>query len=421
MNKASRFIFKSYAFDNTKKTATFVYRIDDKEFQERYIFDFDFVEYDAKTLDRALQNLFFIAGISYYKAFLPTEIIIEQGNIDQHTADFLNNLYQKGLGEFFYVNNLDPNYKFSFPINSTIETLNSTGGGTLVALGGGKDSLVSIEILQKAERPITTWSLGHKQQLLPLVESIGLPHIWVNRQIDPYLTTGQAPYNGHVPISAIFAGVGTIVAILNGKQDVVMSNEASADEPTLNYRGVEINHQYSKSSDFEISYQQLLAHCFGTSPRYFSLLRPFSEVQIAKLFAPSFDKYKSVFSSCNKAFRQNETSLFWCGKCPKCAFIFLALTPFVDKTALQNIFESKNLLLDPTLKDAYRQLLGLVDRKPLECVGTIKECRWAMDQAKTIYPELNELFVYPRVENFDPQALYRHSLPEDIVPLLPYS
>ena len=44
--------------------------------------------------------------------------------------------------------------------------------------------------------------------------------------------------NGHVPISAIISSVGVIVAILTGRRDVVVSNEQTANEPTLKYKGV---------------------------------------------------------------------------------------------------------------------------------------------------------------------------------------
>jgi len=419
MNKANNFTFKNYSFSKVNKKAIFTYNVDGQEFHETYTFGLDFVSFSTKALDRALQNLFFLAGISYYKAFLPKNISVEKGKIDYPLSQFLSKTYQRGLGEFFYVNNLDPNFTIAFPTNT--ETIPSTivsGTGQLIAVGGGKDSLVSIESLRN-KLSITTWSVGHKKQLQPLVETIGLPHFWIERHIDSFLIAGRAPYIGHVPISAIIAGVGTVVAILSGKQDVVMSNESSADEPTLQYRGTAINHQYSKSSVFEKDYQSVLSKHFGNSLRYYSFLRPYSELQITELFATHFEKYKSTFGSCNKAFRQNEDHLFWCGKCPKCAFVFLMLSPFVNNTAVQKLFGGKNLLLNPKLHSTYEELLGITEYKPLECIGTIKECRWAMDKAKENYPTLKKSFDYPKVVDFNTKALHQNSIPEDVVHLLP--
>ncbi len=420
MSKYQTFTFRRYHFDQQQKKLELYYAYDDDlQFCETYTFDFGFVDYDEAVLDRALQMLFLVAGVSYYKAFVAPEIAVETGEIDTELAGFLSQTYQQGLGEFFYVNQLDPRTVVSFPVMAAdFEPLIQPGtAGQLVGVGGGKDSLVSIELLRKHDPELTTWSLNHRPQLTPLVERIGLPHYWVERQWDPQLLTlkdDPAAYNGHVPISAIFACVGTIVAILSGKRDVIVSNEHSANEPTLEYQGVAINHQYSKSLAFEQSYQTLLQHSFGDSLHYFSFLRPLSELRIAELFAQiGFEKYKAVFSSCNRAFVHSSRALFWDGTCPKCAFVFLALTPFIDRTKLETLFDGKNLLLDPGLDDTYRQLLGIAGDKPLECVGEIKESRAAMRLAQQRYPEL-EKYTFELPEDYDYRQLAPHSMPPEV-------
>lgn len=398
----SQFIFESYQFDAATKALDLHYAIDDTyTFTERYIFDFPFVDYDAATLDRAIQNLFFIAGVSYYKTTLPGEIVVKTGQLDEASANFFAKTWQKGLGEFFFANDLDPNTPIVFPSTSETRTpLTATvADGMLVGIGGGKDSLVSVELLR--DQPgLSTWSVGHARQLAPLVERIDLPHYSVERIWDPQLVTLNAQpgiRNGHVPISAILACVGTVACILSGKRDVVVSNEASADEPTLTYRGVDINHQYSKSSEFERDYQAQLSRDFGDTLRYYSLLRPLSELRISEIFAQvGVGKYAGVFSSCNRAFTHTQTELSWCGNCPKCAFVFLALSPFIRREQLEGIFGGKNLLLDPGLEPVYLRLLGIEGDKPLECVGEIKESRMAMHLAQEHYPELSKYeFVLP--------------------------
>jgi hypothetical protein len=388
------------------------------DFTESYIFDFDFTAYDNSALDRACQLLFFMAGVSYYKAYLSSEIYLEVGELDQETANFLSKTYERGLGEFFYVNQLDPHTPIKFPGNhAKLSPISDrwTQSGQLVGIGGGKDSLVSVELLRQYQHGIVTWSVGHRPQLEPLVKQIGLPHLWVERTWDRALLehNTKGAYNGHVPISAILACVGAVVSVLSGYQDIVMSNEQSANEPTLRYQGVEINHQYSKSLEFETDFQSILSHLFGENIRYYSLLRPFSEVYIAQLFSQiGFNKYKGVFSSCNQAYAHESNHMFWCGKCPKCAFIFLALTPFVDRAALESLWHGKNLLLDPNLEVTYRQLLGIEGDKPLDCVGEIKETRAAMRLAQAKYPELHK-FQFKLPDNYDYKALGLHSMPND--------
>lgn len=419
----SQFIFESYRFDPAAKTLDLNYTIDTRySFTERYVFNFPFVSYDAAVLDRAVQNLFFMAGVSYYKTLLPDEIVIKAGQLDEAAATFLAKTWQKGLGEFFYLNQLDPNTPIAFPSNvSERPILAATqNNGMMIGIGGGKDSLVSLELLR--EQPdVSTWSVGHERQLAPLIEEIDLPHSSVERIWDPQLVSlSDQPgvMNGHVPISAILACVGTVTAILSGKRDVVVSNEASADEPTLTYQNVAINHQYSKSSEFERDYQAQLQRDFGDSLRYYSLLRPLTELRISEIFAQiGLGKYSGVFSSCNRAFTHKQTEMSWCGNCPKCAFVFLALSPFVRREQLEEIFGGKNLLLDPALEPVYEGLLGIEGDKPLDCVGEIKESRMAMQLAKEHYPELNTYeFVLPI--GYDFRELKDAPMPAEIRSLL---
>jgi hypothetical protein len=422
MSEYKQFIFKRYSFDRQSGRLELYYGYDDAlEFCERYDFSFDFADYDAAVLDRALQLLFFVAGVSYYKAYLAPEIAVQSGQIDQALASFLSKTYQKGLGEFFYVNGLDPQTRVEFPVNSEgLPVLAAAAPDSkIVGLGGGKDSLLSVELL-KDQPQLATWSLNHRSQLEPLVERVGLPHLWVGREWDPQLQelNRQGALNGHVPISAIFACVGSVVAILAGYRDSVVSNESSASDPTLVYNGVAINHQYSKSLEFEQDFQACLEHNFGASLRYYSFLRPFTELRIAELFAErAFNKYKDVFSSCNRAFTHDQHHMFWCGECAKCAFVYLILAPFLPEDELQALWGGKNLLLDPALEGKYRQLLGIEGDKPLDCVGEVKEARAAMRLNQQKYPELNK-YVFDLPDDYDYKVWSPNSLPAEVFEVL---
>ncbi len=424
MSKYTTFVFSSYEFSRDTGELALHYAYDSTlQFTERFRFDFEFSHYDEHALDVAIQHLFFIAGISYYKMYLASEIKIDAGNIDQELKEFLENTYQKGLGEFFYVNNLDPKFPIVFPQTNTqvYEPMEVSSEGLLVGIGGGKDSLVSVELLRNAGLDIATWSLNHKPQLKPLIQRVGLQHFWVERVLDSKIVELNKldAFNGHVPISALFAAVGTVVGILTGRRDNIVSNEQSANEPTLVYREVAINHQYSKSQEFERQYQQLLRARFGDTQRYYSLLRPLSELRIAEIFANiGFAKYHDVFSSCNRAFTHESHHMFWDGTCAKCAFIFLVLTPFIPRSELETLFSGKNLLLDRTLEPTYRQLLGIEGEKPLECVGEIKESRAAMQQAFATYPELKEIYKFSLPEDFDWRSVASHEIPAEIYDIL---
>ncbi len=419
MSKYSKFIFKDYKFDKNTKELNLRYSYDDNlELTETYKFDFEFIDYDVKELDQALQLLFFMAGVSYYKMYLVQEIEIRKGKLDNELAEFFSDTYLKGLRELFYVNKLDINFDINFPHNTDqIEklNLNTNSSGQFVSIGGGKDSLVSAEILRDQPK-VATWSLSHMSQLEPLINKIGLKHYWVERTIDNKISelNKADAYNGHVPFSAILSCVGLVVCILTGFKDNVMSNEDSANEATLEVNGLPVNHQYSKSIEYEEKYQKVISKLFGNSYRYYSLLRSLSEINIAEIFAKNyFNKYKEVFSSCNRAFTQIQDKMIWCSKCSKCAFIFLALTPFINRAELENIWGGKNLLLDSSLEPIYKQLIGIEGEKPLDCVGEIKESRKAMRLAQSIYPELKKYDFY-LPNDYDYKKLHKNLLPPDI-------
>jgi hypothetical protein len=425
-NRYKQFIFERYDFNRDAKTLNLYYSLDGElAFNESYHFDFDFVDYDEAVLDRAAAALFLIAGSSYYKTYIPREIVVKGIQIDHFMAKFFTKTYQRGLGEFWFVNKLDPRTPVVFPTTTDEEVAplpsSKAGNGMLVGIGGGKDSLVSIELLRGQQDNIATWSVGHRPQLTPLVERMGFPHYWVERTWDRQLleVTKDGALNGHIPISGIIGCVGIITAVLAGKRDVVVSNEQSANEPDFEYEGVEINHQYSKSQEYENDFQQLLKHLFADQLRYYSFLRPLSELRIAELFSTiAFDTYKDVFSSCNRAFIHTSQSISWCGTCPKCAFTFLMLTPFIEREKLESLWSGKNLLLDPNLQVTYRQLLGIEGGKPLDCVGEIKESRSAMQLAQETYPELKDIYHFELPEGYDFRAIHGHHMPADIFELL---
>ena len=154
--------------------------------------------------------------------------------------------------------------------------------------------------------------------------------------------------------------------------DAALSNERSANVGNTEKDGRIVNHQWSKSLEFEKAFRRLTVSVLPDF-RYFSLLRPLSELAIASLFSET-EKYDSVFTSCNKAFRLDESKRLdrWCADCDKCRFVFLALAPFMEKERLVSIF-GKNLLNDASQIDGYEELLGLRAFKPFECVGEVIE------------------------------------------------
>lgn len=336
-----------------------------------------------KAVDHALRLLHLIAGVSYFKTAVPKEIRIDSYGIDVPTARLLESIYENGLGEFAYRNGLSLRGKIKFPVqapNSPAAPALGLHEGALVAIGGGKDSLVSIETLRASEIEQTLCWVGNSPLIQACAEKTLLPCINVERKLAPglFALNQRGALNGHIPVTAVNSAILVLVAMLRGVDQVVFSNEASASYGSLIPGTGEVNHQWSKGWEFERQFAAHLKHYLAEDFYYYSLLRPYSELAIAKQFARS-DKYDAHFSSCNRNFHLlgDKPAQRWCGVCPKCHFVFLALAPFMPKPRLMAIF-GRNLLDDIDLAPAFDALLEYGDHKPFECVGEGRESRAAM-------------------------------------------
>ena len=424
------FVFENYKIDTQVKKIYLSYSFDSKiHFTEELELEFDFVkDYSRQALDNAIIGLWIMAGISYFKAVLPTNIQFKKGGISERQKYFFEKTYRLGLGVFFYENNICPREKMNFPILSkgnsekcfTSEKIPGLFG-SIVPIGGGKDSLVTAEILKKSGEDIEAWTVGDRILLNNCCEKIGVSQLKIIRKIDPQIfnLNEKGALNGHIPISAILSFLSVITAILRGKKNVVFSNESSANEANLEFHGMQINHQYSKTLEFEKDFQSYVRDFISPDINYFSFLRPLSELKIAEIFCVNFfEKYRSIFSSCNRNFyitkTESRTTNFeprtWCGICPKCVFVFAIFSPFLDREKLICLF-GKNLFEDVHLEVSFNALLGVFGNKPFECVGEIAEVRKAISMSKKTgdWPELDK-FNFLELD-YDYEQFSEHAMP----------
>ncbi len=376
------FVFDDYHYEPATSTLSLCYRFSEgPRFEERLIFDLTprpLCPAADQVLNRIFRLIFLMSGISYYKTFIPKLLTCRPFALDEVTAGFLHKFYENGLAEFAFRNNLSLRGHFSIRASSTPATSAITldlPRRTCVPVGGGKDSIVTIECLKHGGEPLLLFSLGDAKPINDCIAAANLPFVRVRRQLDGGLfeLNRAGALNGHVPITGILSAVALACAVLSGCDAIAMSNEHSASAPNLTVGGVKINHQFSKSLEFESDFAEYVSRTISPSISYFSLLRPFSEIEIARRFS-RYREYFPIFRSCNTAFRQSraERGQHWCGDCPKCRFVFLALAPFVAKTALIAIF-GRNLLDDQAQRDGFAELCGLREHKPFECVGETSE------------------------------------------------
>ncbi|NND55768.1 MAG: UDP-N-acetylmuramoyl-L-alanine--D-glutamate ligase [Xanthomonadales bacterium] len=390
--KADCFRFLACSYDPESGIARLSYSFDDgPELVEKIVFPHAPWPPEASrqaVFKRALELLHLVAGVSYYKAGLCRKIEVQNTRSLAGLESFLTELYVHGLGELGYVNEVNIAERVHFPRSSL--PADEMGDAArplilpkraLVAMGGGKDSLVGLDRVQGAGLEVMPICVGSSNLIKSTVKSAALPLLQVGRQLAPELAAMNraGAWNGHVPVTAINSAILLCAAVLYGFRYVVFSNERSADEATLvTPQGIEVNHQYSKSSAFESAFRAVIAAQVSPDIEYFSILRPFSELGVVQRFS-AMKKFHPVFSSCNRNFHLEGPRVQgrWCLNCPKCRFAALSLAVFLPPEEVIAI-QGGDLLNDPDQEQGFRALCGLGRDKPFECVGEAGESRAAL-------------------------------------------
>lgn len=343
----------------------------------------------ANIESRCLEGLVFHIGlielISYWKSVCAPTVRVRDFQLSEPQQQWWKKLYWNGLGEFFYQNTIqsdeDSFLNFVFddetPLADTLTYPQVPAcDTTIVPIGGGKDSVVTLESLKAAHRSIVPFIINPRGATLDCARIAGFPNtediVVLQREIDPMLLelNAQGYLNGHTPFSAMLAFYSLVVAYCTGIRDVALSNESSANEPTI--PGTHINHQYSKSLEFELDFRSYVAQYMNDVAHYYSHLRSMTELQIAEQFA-KHPAYFPVFKSCNAGSKQN----IWCCNCSKCLFAYIILSPFIPKETMVSIF-GEDLLDKPSMKQYFDELTGIAEVKPFECVGTVDEVNIAL-------------------------------------------
>ncbi|GAB3154458.1 UDP-N-acetyl-alpha-D-muramoyl-L-alanyl-L-glutamat e epimerase [Micromonospora sonneratiae] len=383
LRQMDAFNFPSHSVDLATGEASFDYALTgpggEVRFTEVITFPLPASRPDDTTLatfGRVLELLHLVAGVSYYKAAAPRRLVLPKP-LGEAAVALVTAIYTKGLAEYAFRNDLPyvlelvpevPAGEVAIPA-----AYDNSARRPLSAVGGGKDSIVSLEALRAAGLDPVPFSVNPNRVIVAVNEASGLSPLAARRRIDPALfeLNAAGARNGHIPVTAINSLIAVATSVLHGLGPVVMSNERSASDPNLVWNGHEINHQWSKGVEAEGLLRAALAGHAGLTEPYFSLLRQLSELHIARLFA-RHTRYDNVVTSCNAAFKLHNATARWCGNCPKCRFVFLALAPFMPRERLAGIFGA-DLLADPAQVPGYLELLGIDAHKPFECVGEVEE------------------------------------------------
>lgn len=348
--------------------------------------EFNFKNINSKMVKNIVFNIGMIESISYFKATCSPHFCIKCGKLDCFQENWFKKLFYLGLGEFRYINNIKVKKEelvefISMGEKIEVEENQSVSSGIIIPVGGGKDSNVTLDLLKDYKKDSLVFLIGSKNVSLDCAKEAGYTDnqiIEIKRIIDKNLLdlNKKGFLNGHTPFSAIVAFISYLVSYLLDKKYIALSNEDSANES--NVEGDNINHQYSKTIEFENDFREYANKYLKAKVEYFSMLRPISELQIAMLFS-KIEKYHKIFKSCNVGSKSEPW--VWCCDCPKCLFVFIILSPFLYKQRIIDIF-GEDLFEKENLLKTFIELCGYSENKPFECVGTYDEIRFAV--TKTI-------------------------------------
>jgi hypothetical protein len=387
------FYIERFEFDRTSLIARFYYSFDHRvEFVEEIDFRADGFsvrdDADDAVIETFLWHISIALGISYYKLSPTTHIVVMSGALDTDMEIFWNKFYTHGLGEFFYRNDIDPRGLALFSSDSAVTYQShsiTTSERAIVPVGGGKDSIVTIERIRASRVPMDLFTFGKDNPIYADTARLSeQDRLIVKRTLSPTLfeMNHAGYYNGHVPITGVISFVLTLVAYLYDYRYIVFSNEQSSNFGNLEFHGMSVNHQYSKSLEFEDDFRQYTKRYMTSDIEYFSMMRPYYEINIITQFA-IYQQYFGVFTSCNTNFtitRTHEKEGRWCRKCPKCAFVWACLHPHITHEEIVSIFHG-DMYEDTSLIPLFRELAGVDGHKPFECVGTNEEILWSMHES----------------------------------------
>jgi 7-cyano-7-deazaguanine synthase in queuosine biosynthesis len=345
---------------------------------------------DDPAVAGALDLLALTTSVSYLKATLPARVELLGRPVGPAARSMLAGLLSDGLAELALRNRLGR-------LDGEFTLIDGDGGaharphgsrvnraraqpvrpGTLVTVGGGKDSALTLALAARNDPDALAVTINPRAPMERTAAWAGVGLVRVERQLDRQILelNARGAINGHVPITAIVTSAAVLAATVMGRGTVLVSNERSADAPTRIVDGWAVNHQYSKSADFQRLLDAALVES-ATATQVVSFLRPLSEIAIARGVARQPGLIATV-TSCNAAYALDGHGDGWCGRCDKCRFVQLVLAPFTGREALTAAL-GFDALADPDQVDEFAAMLD-ENTKPFECVGTVEEVRLALD------------------------------------------
>jgi hypothetical protein len=323
--------------------------------------------------------------------------VIELGRYARYlTADLIavwRTVFHHVWAQWRYEHDL-PDYdgpRFVDPVAPPAPPIRAPGGPVelLAFCGGGKDSLVALKLLERAGLPFATLGYAHsvygqgepQHALLDRIAA-ATPRVRAERQwvIDDLLDAPVARLRPELGVKYILAAetpasvFATVpLALARGYRGLVVAHEASANSGNLEWNGEVVNHQWGKGWDAEQLLDGYVQRALVAGLRYFSVLQPIHDEVIFELLCRD-PELAALTHSCN-------VRKPWCGTCAKCVYVWLQFAAHLPPDVVHRTFGA-DLGERPENERWFREMLGLAEHTPFECVGSAPEARLALGLAR---------------------------------------
>ncbi|MCX6926108.1 MAG: hypothetical protein NT154_23300 [Verrucomicrobia bacterium] len=381
----------------SRQQITLVYGIDDLRFSTAYCYeDVDLCRLEASFGSEFMDRLcFHMLMLEASKLISLRPAVLDLGvQTPWYTPAFARMWYRvvhKVWGQWRYLHN-DPDYRgpavLSAPVEMDPRPVAMPVGAieTLAFCGGGKDSLVSAKLLERIGEPFATFGYSHA-----CYGEAAHQHALIDRLVQHCAGTEHHRLRifdtfADAPIRQVYPDVHEVltaetpcslfaalpVLMQHGHRTMVLAHERSANTGNLIWdrTGEDINHQWGKSYEAERLLNNYIRTELISNVSYYSLLQPVYDTTIFNLLRLN-QHLITATHSCNIAKP-------WCGRCPKCAYVWLNYMAYLDservcQTIPGNLFEVEEN------QRWFFEMLGLGEHTPFECIGQIEEVRLAFE------------------------------------------
>lgn len=257
---------------------------------------------------------------------------------------------------------------------------------TLMLCGGGKDSLVSMKLLERGDVDYdafvyshSTYGRGTHQHdlidgLLDRCRPRRLHRGWV---LDDAIDSPAAALHPERSITRVIAAetvsscwAALPLALAHGYTTVALGISRSTDEHNVTWDRTreEINYLWGMSSSAEELLHDYIVEQLVSNLGVFHILRPVYDVNVFTLLNRDLAAVPATHSCAQIK--------PWCCRCAKCIYVWMNYVAWLPASVVAETFTT-NLFDVPENRTMLRKMLGLESYKPTDCIGTVSEARLA--------------------------------------------